>query len=181
MFIAEAKRKESLVAYLLYMWQIEDLIRACDLDMSKIESLILPKYNLEGDNLDKLRAWYSELLDMMLIEGIREKGHLNICKIAQMQLESAHRELINNPDEYIYTSLHYQILPALIQLKEKMGGVNISEIEIALNALYGYLTMKLEGKEISEETSKSMQEISNFLSMLVHKQKEIDAKEKENL
>ena len=33
MIIAKQKRKENISEYLLYMWQVEDLIRANHLDM----------------------------------------------------------------------------------------------------------------------------------------------------
>ena len=36
MFIASQKRKENIAEYLLYMWQIEDMIRANNLDIDKI-------------------------------------------------------------------------------------------------------------------------------------------------
>ena len=36
MIIASKKRKENIAEYILYMWQIEDMIRANDFDISKI-------------------------------------------------------------------------------------------------------------------------------------------------
>ncbi len=47
MIIASQKRKENVAEYILYMWQIEDLIRANDLDISKIETNIIDKSNLD--------------------------------------------------------------------------------------------------------------------------------------
>ena len=44
MFTASQKKKENIAEYLLYMWQIEDLIRANGLDMDRIKSNILDKY-----------------------------------------------------------------------------------------------------------------------------------------
>ena len=46
MFVASQKRKENIAEYLLYMWQIEDLIRANDLDLDKITQNIVAKFNL---------------------------------------------------------------------------------------------------------------------------------------
>ena len=40
MIIARRKRKENIAEYLLYMWQVEDLIRANNFDMDSILSLI---------------------------------------------------------------------------------------------------------------------------------------------
>ena len=43
MIIAQKKRKENIVEYMLYMWQVENLIRANNLDMDKIEQTIISK------------------------------------------------------------------------------------------------------------------------------------------
>ena len=38
MFIAQELRKKSIAEYLLYMWQIEDLIRAYGCSLSRIKA-----------------------------------------------------------------------------------------------------------------------------------------------
>ena len=43
MIIAQKKRKENIVEYMLYMWQVEKIIRAKNLDMDKIEKTIISK------------------------------------------------------------------------------------------------------------------------------------------
>ena len=37
MFTASQKRKENIAEYLIYMWHIEDVIRAYGLDMDRIK------------------------------------------------------------------------------------------------------------------------------------------------
>lgn len=180
MFVARKKKAESLVAYLLYMWQIEDIIRAFDCDKTKINEFIISKYQVSDDERNELTVWYEQLIDMMLSEGLRETGHLQINKIVLLELERLHRQLLSNEKEYIYTSLHFQVLPAIIQLKGKTpNSDNLSEIELCLNAVYGYMTLKMKGENISEDTSKSIQQISNLLSMLAHKYNEEKEKEKD--
>lgn len=44
MITASIKKRENIAEYLLYMWQIEDLIRANNLDIDKIQSTIIDKY-----------------------------------------------------------------------------------------------------------------------------------------
>ncbi|MDY3089932.1 MAG: DUF4924 family protein, partial [Porphyromonas sp.] len=44
MIIAQRKRKENIAEYLLYMWQVEDLLRAVDCRSEEIERLLLPRY-----------------------------------------------------------------------------------------------------------------------------------------
>ena len=48
MIIASQKRKENIAEYLLYMWQIEDIIRAYKLDIDTIDEQIVSKYNVPG-------------------------------------------------------------------------------------------------------------------------------------
>ena len=66
MITASAKKKENIAEYLLYMWQIEDLIRANDLDIDKIQSSIIDKYaDLTPEQKKEMREWYESLIDMM--------------------------------------------------------------------------------------------------------------------
>ena len=54
MYIASQKRKENIAEYLLYMWQIEDLIRANGLDLDKIKSNVIDKYQLSEPKIKEM-------------------------------------------------------------------------------------------------------------------------------
>ena len=43
MYIASQKHKENIAEYLLYMWQIEDMIRAYGLDIDRIKTNVIDK------------------------------------------------------------------------------------------------------------------------------------------
>ena len=45
MIIARQKRKENIAEYLLYMWQVEDLIRANKFDMDSINRTVIAHYD----------------------------------------------------------------------------------------------------------------------------------------
>ena len=45
MIIARRKRKENIAEYLLYMWQVEDLIRANNFDMDSIRRTVVDRYD----------------------------------------------------------------------------------------------------------------------------------------
>lgn len=179
MIIAQRKRKENICEYLLYMWQVEDLLRATGAKEEEIERLILSRYTDYTDQLEDIRRWYAELADMMREEGKLQQGHLDVHRIVLMQLEELHRELLADPKEYVYASLHYQVLPAIIQLRAKSGGTDAGDLETAFNAVYGYLTLRLKGVEISSETEKSIKQISTFLAMLAHKHQQKGAQTNE--
>lgn len=87
MFTASAKKKENIAEYLLYMWQIEDIIRASQLDIDRIQHEIIDQYSgLTDEQRKQLRDWYESLIDMMRTEGVTEKGHLQINKTLLLSL-----------------------------------------------------------------------------------------------
>jgi len=43
MLVASQKRKENIAEYLLYMWQMEDIVRAFNLDIERIRQNIIDR------------------------------------------------------------------------------------------------------------------------------------------
>ena len=70
MIIAQQKRKENICEYLLYMWQVEDLIRANHFDMEQIRQHVVSRYQQPDEVKEKIAVWYEELIDMMRSHGI---------------------------------------------------------------------------------------------------------------
>jgi hypothetical protein len=166
MIVARQKKKENIIEYLIYMWQVEDLIRACHLDMDGIESCVISQYDQPENTKREIRQWYQELVDMMRIEGVTEKGHIRINRNIIAELTDLHLRLLKSPQETVYDSLYYKALPAIVQLRSKSGGEETGEIETCLTAIYGYLMLKMQKKEISAETADGIKQISNLLAFL---------------
>ena len=78
MYIASQKRKENIAEYLLYMWQIEDLIRANGLDIDRIKDGIIDRTALDEGQKKELTEWYESLIDLMRIEEVEKSGHLQL-------------------------------------------------------------------------------------------------------
>ena len=149
------------------MWQIEDLIRANKLDIDKIEEGIINQYKgLSEEQKKEMKDWYDSLIDMMRREGVTEKGHLQINKNVIIALEDLHRKLLADPKYATYSSQFYHTLPLIVELRSKAGDNKAGEIETCFNALYGILLLRLQGKEISEQTLEAAQQISKFLAVL---------------
>ena len=166
MITARQKRKENIFEYLIYMWQVEDLIRACHFNIDEIEVSVISQYDQPEDVKREIRSWYMELIDMMRGEGVMETGHIQINKNVISELSDLHLKLLKNPQETIYGSLYYKTLPAIVQLRSKSGGNDISEIETCFTAIYGFLLLKMQGKEITGETTESIKQISALLTFL---------------
>lgn len=168
MIIASQKRKENIAEYLLYMWQIEDLIRANNLDIEKIKSNIIDRYTLSPEQNTQMVEWYESLIDMMRREGVEKSGHLQLSKNVIIQLASLHQALLADPKFAEYTAQFYKALPYIVELRAKAGENRQGEIETCFTALYGMIMLRLQGKEISTETMNAITEISKFIATLAH-------------
>ena len=169
MITASAKKRENIAEYLLYMWQIEDLIRANDLDIDKIQSSIIDNYrNIDDAQRKDMREWYESLIDMMRREDVVKTGHLQINKNVVIALDDIHRRLLSDPKFAAYSAQFYHTLPIIVELRAKAGDNKAGEIETCFNALYGILMLRLQGKEISKETLDAASQISKFLALLSH-------------
>lgn len=167
MITASAKKRENIAEYLLYMWQIEDLIRAYNLDIDKIEENIISKYaNLDDAQRKSMKEWYESLIDMMRREGVEKSGHLQLNKNVLIDLRSLHNRLMKDPKFAQYAAEFYNTLPIVVEIRSKAGENKKDEIESAFDALYGILMLRLQGKEISEETLEASKQISRWLALL---------------
>ncbi|MDE6489344.1 MAG: DUF4924 family protein, partial [Paramuribaculum sp.] len=166
-FTASQKRQENIAEYLLYMWQIEDLIRANDLDLDKIRENVIDRFtSLTDEQRHEMAEWYESLIDMMRREGVEKKGHLQINRNVLSSLVDLHQTLLKDPEFAEYTAEFYRTLPYIVELRSKAGEEKPGEIETCFNALYGMLMMRLQKKEISEETLAAIKQISRFIAVL---------------
>lgn len=101
MIIARKKRKENIAEYLLYMWQVEDLIRANNFDMDSIRRTVVNQYNQPEEVKEEIAKWYEELIEMMRSEGVKEKGHIQLNKNVIITLTDLHLRLLKSPKEMI--------------------------------------------------------------------------------
>ena len=169
MIIARQKRKANICEYLLYMWQVEDLIRANHFDMDEIRDKVIARYNQPDEVKEEIARWYEELIEMMRSEGVKESGHIQLNKNVIITLTDLHLRLLKSPKEMIYGAAYYKTLPYIVQLRAKSGGNDIPELETCFTAVYGYLMLRMQGKEISAETLDGIKQISSFLALLAEK------------
>lgn len=168
MFIASQKRKQNIAEYLLYMWQVEDLIRANGLNIDRIRENIVDKSGLDPSQRQQLEEWYESLIDMMRRENVEKSGHLQLNKNVIIQLVDLHNALLKDPRFPDYTRRFYAALPAIVDLRSKAGDNPNGEIETCFDALYGMLMMRLAGRQISPATESAVKSISQFIALLAH-------------
>lgn len=166
MIIAQHKRKENIAEYLLYMWQIEDIIRANKLDIELLEQNLISHYDVDENVRNEIKEWFESLIKMMELENVRQNGHLQINKNVIIRLADLHQELLKSPKFPEYGAEFYKTLPYIVELRSKAGENKAGELETCFNALYGTLILRLQGKTVSDETMQAIKQISHFLSVL---------------
>lgn len=166
MYISQKLRKENIAEYVLYMWQVEDLIRAYDCNLSKIKREYISRFDYTDEQKDEVLDWYGNLIRMMNQEGCREKGHIQINKVVVQQLAELHNELLNSPSFPFYSNEYYKVLPFIVELRNKGIDKKENEIETCFDALYGVMLLRLQKKEISPDTEHAVKEITTFIGML---------------
>lgn len=168
MFIAQQLREKNIAEYLIYMWQVEDMIRANHFDLEKIDRAIVSRYQARDEDKKKLLQWYEDLIVMMRQEGVTGQGHLQINKNVLLNLNELHQKLLRSPEYPFYGTTYFKALPYIVELRNKSGKRDDPDLETCFEALYGVLLLKLQKKEISPETDKAVSEISKLLSMLAN-------------
>lgn len=171
MLTARGKKNENIAEYILYMWHIEDQIRAFGLDIDNIQKSIIDKYDQEEIVKNEIRSWYESLIDMMKLENVSEHGHIQLNKNVILELTDLHNSLLASPGESFYIMTYYKILPLIVELRAKAGGKDFGEIETCLNLMYGILVLRLQKKEISAGTIAAAGQIGEFLKILATKYK----------
>ena len=154
MIIAQQKRKENIAEYLLYMWQVEDIIRAYGCSLPVIRKQYIDRFDYTDEQKAEELDWFGNLIRMMNEEGKREYGHLDINRVLLQDVIDLHARLLQSSKFPIYNAEYYKVLPFIVELRNR-GDKELNEIETCLDALYGVMMLRLQKKPITPETSGS--------------------------
>ena len=167
MFVAEQLRKKNIAEYLLYMWQVEDVVRAFGLDAEKMAKEYVPQFGLDAEKSEELKGWYEHLIEMMREEGVTEKGHLQVNKNIIILLNDLHVQLLKSSKHPFYSAAYYKALPFIVELRAKSAeSQEKNEIENCFDALYGVMLLRMQKKEVSAETATAIDNIAKFIGLL---------------
>ena len=171
MIIARAKKKENIIEYIIYMWQVEDLIRANGLKMDLVDKNIIANYNQPADTVLEIRDRWENLAEMMRNEHKEEGGHLQVNINTVNDVHQLHLALLKENEEMSY-KYHYQLaVPFIQEFEQKSAAPYDNDIELSLTAIYSSFLLKLQGKEISKGTQEAIASFSRFLAILAMKYK----------
>ena len=138
-------KKDNIAEYILYLWQMEDFLRA---------------FPAQAEGNEELR----ELKEMMHREGITESGHLQLAKNALEEMEELHVSLLD--EDAMYRAAIIRLKPSLNLLKAKTDRPTMSDIEACLILLYQVMLLRLQKREISPETASVQEQATKLLRFL---------------
>ncbi len=178
MIIAREKRSKNIAEYILYMWQVEDMIRAFAFDIDKLYNSVFAQTGYPEEQSREIKDWYENLAEMMRIENVEKKGHVQVVKNIINEVNELHLSLLYNKKDPRYMEMVSTYANNFVEFRQKSGAGNeISDVELALNGLYGVLMLKLQKKEISRFTFTAMESFSKILAYLSAKYKELEESE----
>ena len=145
-------KKDNIAEYILYLWQMEDYLRA---------------FPEQADATPELH----ELNEMMHREGIVAGGHLALANNALSELEDLHAQLLN--EDAMYRATVIRLTPQLNLLKAKTDRPTMSDIEACLVLLYQIMMLHLQKREVSPETASVQQQATQLLRFLSQQYKSL--------
>lgn len=164
MLIAKELRKTNIAEYILYMWQIEDSLRACSFNESIIEQQLVKRFQAEEILSLEISAWYRNLALMMEKEHVQASGHLQVFVNLVNDLNEFHLKMLDVRKDQEYVKLYTKNRQIISDLIQKSGSIN--EIEACFQALYGLMMLKIKNSEISEQTKVTAEQIAHLLGHL---------------
>lgn len=164
MLIARELRKTNIAEYILYMWQIEDLLRAFSFNNELIKKQLVDRFNTDDKLSSEILTWYTNLSLMMEKEHVLEKGHLQVFTNLVNDLYEFHIKMIETRKDMDYVYLYERNRQAIIELVQKSNTVN--EIEACFLALYGLMILKIKNSEISDQTRITAEQLARLVGHL---------------
>lgn len=167
MDIAQAKRKENIAEYILYLWQLEDLLRALQFSPEAIYSQLVAPRSVGEEQKHIYLLWYMDIVNLLRKEGKEQQGHLEHTLHLIGDMHNLHLQLMQNPVGEHYRKTFARLAPQLPTLRQLLGRDDVSDTELAFRALYAAMLYRIKGeKSRAEAISDTIELISPVVGEL---------------
>lgn len=173
MQLAEQKKKTNIIEYLLFMYQMEDLVRSSQLNLVLLVDRFIKPHINDPVLVEDYTRWYDSIIRDLKIFKREKQGHISDVYEVQMELFYLHNSLLTVTPNDSYISLYGEVQPLINEFRDKTP-MQLNDVDLCIYALYMKLQLKLQGKEISEETEKAfdaMRKLLTGLAKAFHKMK----------
>ena len=159
MDIAQKKRKENIAEYILYLWQLEDLLRALQFSPEAIYSQLVAPREVDEEQKHIYLLWYMDIVNLLRKEGKEETGHLEHTLHLIADMHNLHLQLMHHPIGEHYRKTFAALMPQLPRLRQMVQKEEISDTEIAFRALYATMLYRIKGGDKGGEAIKDTIEL----------------------
>ena len=167
MDIAQAKRKENIAEYILYLWQLEDLLRALQFSPEAIYSQLVAPREVADEQKHIYLLWYMDIVNLLRKEGKEQSGHLEHTLHLIGDVHNLHLQLMQNPVGEHYRQTFARLAPQLPQLRAMISRDDVSDTELAFRALYTAMLYRIKGdKKRAEAISDTIELVSPVVAEL---------------
>lgn len=165
MTIAERKYAENIAEYVIYMWQMQDLLRAVNMDVESLDEFLRSFLPTE-EKIQEEKIWFQGLAKSMKRSGAEERGNVEELQEVISELNLLHTTLNTLLRDEEYIAANERAKENLDAYRERTNGKALSDVEAYLTALYGLMILRLRKQEISEETKDAMKTFSDVMVQL---------------
>ena len=146
MLIALQKRRENIAEYILYLWQIEDLLRAMQFSPEAIYSTLVARVEgADEQQKENIFNWYMQIVELLRKEGKESKGHIDHTLHLVADLHNLHLQLMKLPVGEHYRVTYARLAAELPRLRTIMDNEEISDTELCFRALYAAMLYRIKG------------------------------------
>ena len=178
MDIAQAKRRENIAEYILYLWQLEDLLRALQFSPEAIWSqLIAARTDTDEEHKQLCLLWYMDIVDLLRREGKEQKGHLDHTLHLIADLNDLHLQLLKLPAGEHYRTTFARLEPSLPELRVLAGEGVSSDIELCFRALYAAMLYRIKGQGSRTAVTDTLELVSPVIAELAAMHKKVETGE----
>lgn len=167
MDIAQQKRKENIAEYILYLWQIEDLLRALQFSPEAIYSTLIKPRKLDTAHEQMLLAWYMDIANLLAEEKKEESGHLNHTLHLISDLHDLHLRLMQQQEiGGDYRERYSRFTEHLASLRARLGKESaMSDTELCFRALYAAMLYRIKGQS-EKAVADTIEVVSPVIALL---------------
>ena len=167
MDIAQSKRKENIAEYILYLWQIEDLLRALQFSPEAIYSQLVAPRQIEEEQKHVYLLWYMDIVNLLRKEGKEESGHLEHTLHLIGDMHNLHLQLMQNPVGEHYRTTFARLAPQLPMLRTLVKKEDVCDTEICFRAWYAAMLYRIKGdKKRAEAINDTIELVSPVVAEL---------------
>jgi hypothetical protein len=162
--IADKKRKENISEYIVHMYKTEDLLRAFEFDVDQVDKYMIAHLPLTDEEKVREKEWYRELIIKMKSDEGLKSGHLIEVQEIVSDLEVLHQKLYDSDTDY--RKVIEGARKDLDQYTKLANDDTMGEVQLCLNAVYGYLLLKIENKPIFDSQKDTVEKFGTILAYL---------------